>query len=365
MTGYTAMAVVAILFTIGFFLFKKGRTFRYFSADCRIYETSGKLLFSSDAQLCAFSDDGKLLKSHTGINSFSFVDEKDVIIWSSYEHIHHDLKFTTDQKAILLISAEMIDFEDEAVKSDCFSKRDLNNKIISQWCFGENLQNLAGLGFTISKMTRTGPDSLNKLISAKSEISHANSINEIQQNALSDRIPAFQKGNYLVNLYAPIHALLILDNEMKNILWSKKLEIKLGDANVMFETHDDQVMADGKILMYVNKYIYLGDPKLSADWYSSLRLYDPVTESFEVVYQATPKSEFKSKIFGSVARLENGNYFFSDLTQVGKVREVSSNGKILWTFDLPDKKIIQKAKPIYNSSFLRNRGIADDEENSL
>ena len=39
------------------------------------------------------------------------VDKNDEILWTSYENAHHDLKFTDDQKAILLITSEIIEFQ--------------------------------------------------------------------------------------------------------------------------------------------------------------------------------------------------------------------------------------------------------------
>ena len=62
-----------------------------------------------------------------------------------------------------------------------------------------------------------------------------------------------KKGNFLIHLFKTSYALLIIDSEMKTILWSKDLsKMKYGLDQLQFETHYDQVTKDGQILLYVN-----------------------------------------------------------------------------------------------------------------
>lgn len=330
-------------------------------------------MFYTEGRLCDYSDDGKVLSSYPNANIIKMIDRNDELLWTSYENAHHDLKFTNDQKAILLITSELIEFQNKKVRSDCFSKRDLNNKIIHQWCLSDNLKNLEKLGFKFYP-NKGDPFAINELINTEYEISHANSIYEIKKNDLSDKIEAFQEGNFLVNIFTPTYALLILDKDLKNILWSKDLsDLKYGFNRLKINTHDSQITSDGKILTFANfskiQYFSIIDdffirndkPWLDFKTHSSLIKLDPVSDSIDWVYEATPPHNFISEFLGSVTQLKNNNYLFSDYTNGNAIYEVSTDGEIVWKLVLPTKtkENIRKTKPLYNTSFLKARGLID------
>ncbi len=366
------VGVVLVSFAIlvgAFFLSlsKPKYSFEYFTADCRIFNVSGKLLFFLNSPLCAFTDDGKVLSSKPYLDTFMLQDKNNEVLWTSHEHVHHDLKFTADQKAILLITAEVINFQGEEVKSDCFSKRDLNNRIISHWCLSENIDELIKLGFPITKLKIERVLSKDRA-AVRFEISHANSIYEIPSNSISNKISAFQSGNYLVNLFVPLNALLVLDRDMKKILWSKSLKgVVLEGKEVHLITHDDHVLPDGKILMYANRFYKrlpgTGDQVVfenqESEWQSSLVTYDPLTERASFVFDPNRYKAFKSDFQGSVNRLPNNNFFVSETSPVAKVTELDPSGRIAWSFEIPVKNI-QTARPVYNSNFLKSRKIIVD-----
>lgn len=375
-----SFSVFVGLFIIGvLYAFVFGQSdYHYFSVDCSIYNKSGKIIFFTKGHLCAFSDDGLLVASDPILNTLSMTDSSGNVLWSVTENVHHDLKFTDDQSGFLAISGEVIKYNGRPVRSDCFSKRDLKNTILAEWCVGKNIVVLEKLGFTIR--TQPGdPSAINALVYATEEISHANSIYEIPDTRLSERHPAFRKGNFLVDLHSPLYAWLILDSEMKTVLWSKSLEnLSYGIKQLSFSAHDSQVTPDGKILSYFNYYKTFEpqllanditrrpDPKRAFNWGSSLVEFDPLLGSINWIYEADPPDKFRSLILGSVTLLKNGNYLFSDITaKLPVVTEVSPEREVIWKFEIPDHGNtgatlrVRKVKPMYNPAFLKARGLID------
>lgn len=210
---------------VGHHFWKAAREFKYFSAACSIFDRSGKVVFHSPEDHCDFASDGKLLSTMLNTNKLQLQDKNGIVLWTSNEYAHHDLKFSRDEKSFIVISAESVMFRKNRVKSDCFSKRDLANKPIYRWCLGDNTARLEALGFEFNPVISDDTEyATNKLFNSKYEISHSNSIYVIPKNSLSEKNPAFAEGNYLINIYSPSFALVILDREMKTVLWSKSLE---------------------------------------------------------------------------------------------------------------------------------------------
>lgn len=368
--GFAALILIGTGFW-GHSYWKATKEFRYFSADCSIYERSGKIVFHSPEDYCDFANDGKLLSSVLDTNTLQLRDPNGTVLWTSNEYAHHDLKFSRDGKSIIAITAESILLKNTRVKSDCFSKRDLTNKVIHRWCLGDNLPKLEELGFQFNPVVSDDPEyETNKQIKTRLEISHANSIYEIPQNTLSGQNAAFAEGNFLVNIYSPSFALIILDREMKNVLWAKDLgKIPHEGKTLRLITHDTQVTEDGKILTYVNYFQKNPDSTGPSDFFRqvSLMKMDPVSGSIDWLFrEKAERDDFKSLVHGTVEILKNGNLFYSvvsDATNKSEVYEIAKDGGIVWSFKLPNELNsnaalrVKKAKPVYDLSFLNARGI--------
>ena len=373
---FVSFAAISIVIAIFFFIENNtaDSDFNFFTIDCDIYNRNGKLVFRVYSQLCSFADDGKVLASNHHENTLSMTNSAGDTLWTAHENIHHDLKFSNDQKSLLLISGEVIEFKGRLVRSDCFSKRDLENKIIGEWCLSANIPQLEKLGFTISMWPNTWQPGY-----PTDEISHANTIYEIPANLLSEKYPPFREGNFLVDLHKPIYALLILDSKMKTILWSKSLEKwPYGIQRLNFSAHDSQVTPEGKILSYFNWYKVDEPPVqnwnnitrysrsfLAFNWHSNLVEFDPYLDSINWIYESAPPEKFRSGARGSVTSLKNKNYLFSDITESSVIYEVNRRREIIWKFEVPkyggatSAPKVQKVKPMYNPAFLRARRIID------
>lgn len=363
-----------ILFAAGFMghhFWRANREFQYFFADCSIYDRSGKILFHSPEDHCDFASDGKLLSSDLDSNTLQLRDKHNNILWTSNEYAHHDLKFSRDEKTFIVITAESVFYKNRRVKSDCFSKRDFDNRVLNRWCLGENIHNLEALDFHFNPAISDDSEyETNKLIISKFEISHANSIYEIPENSFSNDEPAFAEGNYLINIFSPSYALIILDREMKKVLWTKNLgKMNLNGQVLHMFTHDLQMTEDGNILTYVNYYQKNASSRSVPDFFKQVSLVkmNPISGEIEWLFQEKkPRDDFKSLVHGTVTVLKNNNMLYSvvsDETNKSEVYEISKKSEVVWSFKLPNELNaktalrVKKAKPVYDISFLKARGV--------
>lgn len=247
------------------------------------------------------------------------------------------------------------------VRSDCVSVRDVKNNILKHWCLSEHIDELRRLGIeyrTSNKIPFFG-------IKQKDdkdvyEISHFNSAYEIKKNQRSDKDNVFKAGNYIINDWGAENIIFVLDNQMKKVLWHKKLNF-FNEGRSRLRVHDVQVTDEGNILAYVNS-VSVQAKKFNSS-YTQLVEFDPYTDEIYWVFFDKPKENFFSKILGSVKKLDNGNYLYSDVTNGGRAFEITREGKKIWNFKNPIKDadgkpmVFQSIIPFKNMSFLRARNV--------
>ncbi|MEQ1722249.1 MAG: hypothetical protein ABL930_03675 [Pseudobdellovibrio sp.] len=365
-----------------FYFFYEPDEFHHFSYLCSIYNKDNKLVESiPNYVFCDYSSDGKTIASNPFKGELTLFNKNTEKVWTSKEFIHHDVKFSTDEKTILLISSEIINYENAQVRSDCVSQRDLNNLIIHEWCLKDHITELSKLGFNMSKRPFKNNFTGEKVAF---EITHTNSIYEIPENVTSKNNAAFSKGNFIVNLYGRTGALIILDKQMKSILWSLNFfDFTLDNLKYSAHTHDIQVLSNGNILAYFNSFNY----NLSAltsfaneifqindrifqykknQPHSMLVEFDPIQKEIKWRYEDSPPEEFFSKTNGTVTKLDT-NYVYSTLSASGgEFIEINSEGKKLWSFqntqvDAATGKpvILIKAKPLKSLDYLDAKNLLD------
>lgn len=368
------------------FLFVEHDSFKYFSSECKILTKEGTLVYSlPNYQRCDFHPDGLVIASTPFSGELRLIDVNDITLWSATEFVHHDLKFTNDKKSILAITSDLTEFQNSTVRSDCVSRRDLSNNVIRKWCLKDHLEELEQLGFRFEKKA-IPRDHVITGLSADYEISHANSVYEIGPNSKSKIDPVFSEGNYIINLFVPSLALLILDKNMKNVVWHKKMsEFNYTNNTYSVFGHDYQVTSEGNILAYFNKMkpnhaiysetfsnifkINLGVLccyKFASLFFSRLVEFDPYSDEIYWLYEDTPKESFKSIIHGTVSKLRN-SYLYTDITNGGRATEITADGKKVWTYipkaiDPKTKKpvALTDLRPLPNDSFLKSRSLISD-----
>lgn len=382
---WLAAAIVIVLLMCGAFESLKSKvSFKYFVAGCSLFDTNGKVLFTLNSDfICIFKKDGSVIATNPVEDRLTYYDKSGEVIWTSRENATHDLRFIAEESRFLTITSEVTDFDGTPARGDCVSERDMTNRILKQWCFSKNRAELE------IRRIRKGTDPVNvynntHIAFPNIEISHANSISVIPANAREAVNPAFAEGNYLVNLYTPGFGVIILDRDMKHILWSRNLRnFQYKGLNYRMLTHDLQVTKEGNILAYVNAFyiqqIFYCDVVSSiADFVrpqelisryipvirpSHLVEFDPETDHIVMDYTDQPPEKFHSELLGSVNRFSNGHYLYSDTTNGGAAFEVDKNGKKVWSFVNPIRNsqgrpaVFQFVRPMNDDSFLKARGI--------
>lgn len=386
-----------------FFLFANANSTQpltqHFSAHCSIYNKHGKLHFHfNNFYMCDFHPNGSLVAADPITDTLSYYDHNNQLLWTSRENVHHDIKFSKDYKSILTINSEQIKINKKNVRGDCFIVRSLQNKIEKKWCLSENLKALNELGYDTAATARVRDHNKTPLFMQNEELSHANSFYEIPANARSALHPAFKEGNYIVNLFLPTCALLILDSELKNILWNLNLCPRYTTKNKLsILTHDPQITPNGNLLIYIN-YIthsilptekttkqlnfyneknnffnnsqhFIFSPLMRwnlefpfnklARYFTSLHELDPNSFTDTWTYINRPnKYEFSSDLFGSVTKLENSHYLYTDTTYSNSVIEIDKSGNKLMSVTLKDLPYsLKSAKPFKLYDFFRARKI--------
>jgi hypothetical protein len=379
------LALLAIIvFSIILFYQNTKESFKYFYSDCRIYERSGHIVHMVPGyQFCSYHPDGMILATNSMEQKLTLFDKDDTVIWTSSEFAHHDLKFSKDLSFLIMISSVTEKKENGVVRSDCVSKRDYKNNTLAEWCLKDHLKELEVFGFktwntTFQKWIRQEFDS---------EISHANSVYEIEDNESAKENSAFSKGNFIVNLYGPSKLVIVLDSRLKTVLWSKNFSDYFCKKNECYvHSHDLQILKNGNILAYVNMIEYSMTQDVKNFYclfhlnfgmfyfryfvprnhiHSFLAEINPINNNVVWQYEENPESNFKAFANGSVTKIGD-HYAYSNNTFGGHLVEMTSSGKIISVTENAIRNEIRnlpfdftKPKPFIDKSFLKSRGLVD------
>ena len=387
---FFTLGLILIILSACFF-YKKKQSFEYFHIDCAIFNRELKLVYSLPNFLrCIFNDDGSVLAASSNSKLVKFIDHLDQEIWTSDSiEAHHDINRSVDGKNFLFITSMFSEIDKNHVRSDCVSVMDLAGNILKQWCLSEHIDDMRkrGIGYKVhNEVPFFGKRATN--FKPAYEISHFNSFYEIKKNSRSDKDNIFRAGNYIINDWGSENIMFVLDSQMKNILWHKSFSpFAAGSVFQRLRVHDVQITSEGNILAYANagqigssdrracspRYLNkLIRPRSSENklciWenkkeYSQLIEFDPYTEKIYWHYLDNPKERFNSKILGSVKKLSNGNYLYSDVTNGGRAFEITEDGRKIWQFENTVKDEqgkpmdFQSVRPLESDSFLRSRKI--------
>jgi hypothetical protein len=157
---------------------------------------------------------------------------------------------------------------------------------------------------------------------------HLNSIEVLPKTALGMRDARFQQGNHLICL-RNANLILILDKDTKKVVWH-------WGPRMLDWPHMPTLLENGNILVYDN-----GEHRS----YSRIVELNPMSESIEWEYRASPPEMFYSQVLGSNQRLPNGNTLICE-SKNGRAFEVTRDKEIVWEFYNPEIKK-GKRKSIY------------------
>lgn len=337
----------------------------HFTIGCEIYGRGdhGKvnLLRRFPGELCLFADDGSLVLSEK--DQIIRFDKDMKKLWSLPIQAHHQVNWSADRRAILVIGSETIEIGSgskvERVRSDALYVIDLKGKVQKRFSFFEQRHQFNEKAWRAAMLRRYSserawktaapghrPDflELSRFKGASWELTHANSFYEIEAHDAEPVRKEFRRGNYIVNDISLMMA-FVLSSDLKRILWQKSLRKELWNM-----VHDVQVLPTGRLLLYDN-----GTPERPI---SQLVEIDLGTLSDVWTYRRAPPKTFYSPRWGGVQRLVDGRTLFTDITTVPTCIEIDRDGQEVWRWEPGKGKYLQQARVLNLNDFLRyNVGI--------
>jgi hypothetical protein len=178
------------------------------------------------------------------------------------------------------------------------------------------------------------------------EATHFNSIYEISPVKNSKAHPALLKtGKYVLSGLG--HGMFVVSEDLKTVAYFNPL--KLSDqANV----HDIQILANGHVLLFNNQPSEI----LANIKYSSIDIFDPVTDKLVYRFTSQPKGSFYSPYCGSVQPLDSSTLLFTDLLNGTYILDKNKKSflKILRSTHDPGDKfhLVQEVKKVDLKGFL-------------
>lgn len=318
---------------------------------CSIYDLKGKLVREFGGGVCLFLPDGSYIAGLFEEQQLYRVDKNQKILWRDNVQVHHQLNMDLTGRHFLLMTGSEQKFKGKWVRFDRLEIRDFANKSLHTFDFFKRRKELM-------KIAGKNGDDLWEIPTrfqrrAKFEFSHINSFYQIDDNVLAKTIPAFAKGNYIVNANG-LRLIFILDAKLEKILWSIR---QVSNHEGLAGYHDVQVTSEGRLLIYNNMAFA---PNEASGFHSAVWSVDPVTQKRITLYEGTPLEAFASRILGGAQLLPTGNLLLSDITKGGRAFEVTSERKIVWQMMNPNVDPvskrpldIQQVKRLNVSEFLR------------
>jgi hypothetical protein len=150
------------------------------------------------------------------------------------------------------------------------------------------------------------------------DLLHTNSI-RVLDGRLSDRSPAFRRGNLLISM-RPMDTLAILDPDQGKIVWAL-----LGQWHLQ---HAARLIDPGHLLLFDN----FGSMRAA----SRVLEVDPFTQEIAWSWGARPGQDLFSETSGRVQRLANGNTLICE-TNRGRAVEVTRDGQVVWEWVNPNR----------------------------
>lgn len=253
-------------------------------------------------------ENGDLLAIYEGYGLIK-VDKDSRLIWTYQGAAHHDVQVIDDGRiCVLTRKAHVIRRINGAspVLEDFVTILDENGNELRSFSLLKAFENSDFRNsLIVFNMRRTG------------DLFHTNSV-DVLDGSLSDRIPAFRKGNILVSLRL-LNLVAVVDTQSEKVEWIA--------AGLWRMQHDAKVLPNENIMVFDNK---------SEKNASKVVEVDPVTEEIVWQYEGSEQSPFYTQLCGANHRLPNGNTLIVE-SDNGRAFEVTSDGTIIWEFVNPER----------------------------
>ena len=283
----------------------------HIAVDCKVFDVSGRLIRSLPHYQCIFLEDGKVVTTDTPFTEdfgVKFWNTDGNLIWKKPIVVHHTINLCRDNSAVAVITSQNKMIDGKNTRGDGFTILDLNGNTLYNWNVFDHYHELDPILHFIREPVLHWE--MMKKYFAPEEITHANSIYEIPDNSLSDKIGAFKKGNFIVSNLA--QHLVILSSQLNDVLWISKKK---------YMSHDVKVLENGNVLLFDNNYP-------SSEKARILEI-NPIDES--VVWSYRGEAGLNAPIAGSVAQ-ENGFLAVTGNPDLKHVSLINREGETIFSF---------------------------------
>jgi hypothetical protein len=146
----------------------------------------------------------------------------------------------------------------------------------------------------------------------RGDLFHTNAL-KILDGTLSDRLPAFRRGNLLISL-RELDTVAVVNPRDKRVEWAL--------SGLWQAQHEPVLLRNGRLLVFDN---------LGRSGESRVIELDPLTQVVAWQYGGGADEPFASWKLGAAQRLPNGNTLITEST-AGRAFEVTPAGRIVWEF---------------------------------
>jgi len=325
----------------------------YYQAGCLILEKNGAVLKNFPGHLCLFLENGDLIVSNP-TEKMRYYQSNGNMLWEDDNPGLHQLILANDKKHFITIVSESNLLNGKTLRTDVFTMRDFQNKTVKEWSTFQNLDLLKRYGLTYFSSCKNEPCAMPVYwLGAKGtkydgQLTHTNMIQEFTKNEAIPSSNIWKKGNFLVYLFGRLTVALVLDSEMKQVLWHFDFT-KIGRDNL----HSLQLTPKGTLLAFFNYTL----PYAQEPLFSSIGLLDLNTLQTKWSYSGNPPRKYFVENQGGVQLLKNGNYFYTVSNPDNlSGHEVTTSGKEIFSIAVDVNKFhrFQEIKQIDAAEFLKN-----------
>lgn len=239
------------------------------------------------------------------------MDKEGNVIWTKADKFHHNMDVSEDGTIYALYATSM------GTSDIGYSDDTLIDYIVVLTPDGDEIRRVS----LIKALENSSFAPVLHHLDFSHDVLHTNSI-KILDGTLSDRIPAFRKGNILVCMHQP-SLIAVVDTDKESVVWAQ--------SDQWLYPHEPVLLKDGSMLLFDNH---------GPQWHYMNRLasrilhFDPITREVLWEYTGSREKPFHSYFCGSVAQLPNGNILISE-TSAGRAFEVTKNKELVWEYYNP------------------------------
>lgn len=304
----------------------------YLSLDCKIFDKTGSEIRNFPYESCLYLEDGSLVAFDHRPNSVvvQYLNSSGKKVWERSIRAHHMINFVRERQAVIFLASEDKVYKGELTRFDYLVILDhKTGRTLAEWHFFDHIDEIL-LKSSEDELPKTLLGSGAEDSEAKAEATHANSIFEVPENAMSGKIPGFEKGNIFVNFHiGRASPFFILDKDLSKILWVSKNK---------YYVHDARIIPSGEILFFSNYRVLENNDIFRKNEIFKIH---PLDERVTWEYKGEKNPSFYYQNQGSVQLFEDGGILYADHS--GKHPRVK-------VFDRDGKQIIEVKSAISGSS---------------